>query len=307
VFSIFITTAEGRDYLLKTKTTLTVTADTDNFGIIKPGTTLNTNITITYEYGRLARPKGFPFPKKRTPTTINLTITTPKWCTPQLNQGHFEIDVETFIVPKTKTENLSAKLTIKVDDLNAPAYEEGTITIKATAEENGNIQPSSAIYEIKITPGFTPGIEATLSNKSISLKPGEEKNISIHVKNKSNYKIIANLTTTTLENLNVTLPTPTTIEIDEKTTFPIKIKATEKQINVNETITFTVSYHAYDHPEATGTPINITLKTQIKSKKTAETTLALPAIIAIIATILVFLPPLLIYMRHLKKEKHIPK
>ena len=108
----FITTSvESRNYLLKTESSITIVTDTTDFGIVSPdGSEVSTNIAIIYEYGWFARPEGSPFPKKRMPTTINLTIDSmPDWCSVELDQGRFEASVDTFLFAKTRTINLSAK------------------------------------------------------------------------------------------------------------------------------------------------------------------------------------------------------
>lgn len=193
-----------------------------------------------------------------------------------------------------KTTNLSAKLTAKINSEKAPAFEKGVIQLSATAEKNGNILSSSTTYKLLIKPDFVPLLEASISNSSINLTTGEETNVSIVVKNRANMKISANITSnvTNSEHLEVFLPAETSIDIDGEVSFPLRIKAIESEdyINVIETVTFTVSYHAYKDETLVGESLDVMLTTHIKSEETPlKIADFLPLFIAIIVIVIVLI------------------
>ena len=119
---------------------------------------------------------------------INLSIESiPIWCNVFLNQGSFTVPIDRFFTGGTVS--ISTQLNVNIPLLDAPAFENGIIYLKAEAEENGNILSSETEFEITIIPDFIPLIESRISDDLIELKPGENKNISISVKNKSNSNI----------------------------------------------------------------------------------------------------------------------
>jgi hypothetical protein len=271
-------------YIFKTESHLSIFAE--NFGTIKPGEKVSSDITISYKYGKFARPEGFLF--KREPTTITLSVKAPEWCSFELNKGYFEVEIVTSFVPRTV--NLSARISIRVDT-NAPGFEEGKIILEARAEENGNIESSSANCELSVKVGFVPGIEVRLSNSSLNLKVGERKNLSLYVRNKSNSKIVANISLLNESNLEIYLPKEKSIDPDEEVPFLINLRA--RETNRGENLTFITSFYAYNHPEFKGTPALSTLEVSVKGKEEEP---GFPLPLLIIAILAVILPLVYFYL-----------
>lgn len=306
--TLFISSTEARNYLLTTQSSITIEVDISNFGVVTPGREVSTNITIIYEYGRLARPEGFPFPKKRMPTTINLTIESiPEWCSIKLDQGRFEVPVDTFLLDKSRTINLSVQLTARIDSLSAPAFERGTIRLNATAKQNGNILPSSVEYDIVIEPQFIPAIDVNIINRTIDLKPNGTKIFNVFIKNQGNARIIASLdyNKTDLEYLDISIPEEKPIDINEEITFPITIKAKKpgKEVDVTENIKFSISYHAFSDSTLEGRTLYLTIFANIEGEKTDSISIDFAPIIAVIAIILIVALLLIIYVFYVKRRR----
>jgi len=299
----FMPSVESRNYILKTQSTVTIISDETDFGILIPDSSeVYTNLTVIYEYGRLARPEGFPFPRIKMPTIINLTIESmPEWCSVQLNQQRFEAEINTFFLPKTRTINFTTQIIAKIDSVSAPAFEEGIIKLNVTAEENGNIQSSSSSIEISITPDFIPSINVYTTNSSVDLMPGEQTTALIMVKNNGNAKIVASIeNTTSSDNIEITLPNEKTIEVNEEVSFSIPIKALEsdEKINISEDLMFIVTYYAYSDSTLLGEDIQFYILANIESKNNDLISFDLIIILLIIAVIsIIFIIIFYLYYR----------
>jgi len=227
LLNVFCTSSQARSYLVKTKSSLTLTSNNITLGPVTPESGLVTSeITIKYDYGMLARPGGFPFPNRKNPTTITLVIESrPSWCEVSLDTSQFKVPIGSFL--QKGSVNFKTNLSAKISESTAPAFSEEKIVLNATAEKNGNIVGSSTSIELAISPDFVPVFDYFLSNRSIMLEAGEEGNLSLSVENEGNSDIVVEITANISEEgmIVVGFPTPRTVEVGEQDTIPISVKA----------------------------------------------------------------------------------
>jgi hypothetical protein len=236
----------ARNYFIPSTSKLTISSDNNDLGIVTPiSEEITKNIQIKYDYGRWARPKGFPRPNSKESTSIEVSIfQQPSWCEISFDETQFSAPIGNMLQAGSVTFN--ATLIAKITDATADAFNEGNIIVNATAEENGNIAASYTTYELTIAPDFVPSVYYTLSNTSISLKPGENTNLSIFVENKGNSKIEVEITSniSDYDPITINLPNKDQIDVKNNIEFPISItalsndNATNKSINVCVNITY---------------------------------------------------------------------
>ena len=179
----------ARDYIFQTQSSIKISSDEDDPISIDPfGLTRTIQLKISYTYNRLARPDGFPFPNRKLPTNINITIDEkPDWCLASIDRGSFEIPIKTFIFKKNETINLSTNITLQIINSKIDANTENNLGITVETNENGNIQSTSLMHSIKITPDPFLSIDSYLTpNSIINMFGGEERNITIKLKNNGN-------------------------------------------------------------------------------------------------------------------------
>jgi hypothetical protein len=305
----------ARSYIIKTDSSLTLSATPNDLGIL---TTLDESttgtLTILYRYGRWRMPQGFPFPNRKLPTTINLSvISSPNWCSVTLENTTLEATVPSSFRDflQGSTINLSLTFTAKLTTSSAPAFTPGTITINASALQNGNINPSSTTLDIPVQPGFFPAIETSTSNTSLSLQPGKATNITISVTNKANAQILAEVTILSIpsEYVNIILPGLKTIDIDEEKRFQILFETNQSvDENIqNQTIILSIQYHAINDESATGTPVDIPLTVDILKTDLDEENVVdlLPFVIGIVVIFIVLYVIFTIISWRRNRYKHI--
>lgn len=226
LINIICYSSQARSYLINTESSLTLTSSNINLGTLMPESEVATSeITIKYDYGRLARPQGFPIPNRKEPTTITLAIESmPSWCEVSLDKSEFQAPIGSFL--QKGTIDFNTTLTAKILPLNVTAFSQGKIVFNATAVKNGNILGSSNSIELIISPDFVPGFDYFLSNRSIMLEVEEEGNLSLYVENDGNSDIIVEITANITEEdiIAVGFPTPRTIKVGEQDIIPISIK-----------------------------------------------------------------------------------
>jgi len=283
--------AQARNYLVTTDSEIMIQAATNNLGIITPQSEIiYTELTITYEYDRFARPEGFPIPSRQQPTMIKLQIEKkPAWCDIELAKDTFEASVTTFFQGKTQNFTTTFKTWITSED--APAFTTGEITINASANHNGNIQPATTKYTLTIQPDFIPLISSWLSNTTLTIKTSEEKTLTITVKNQGNARITAAIeANTTAEALfQIALPQAKTIAVDDEAIFNVTLQTNKKDVEETqiETILFTISYYATDQPNYEGAPVTLQLKAEVHEDQDEVATVDLT--LFIIAIVIVFI------------------
>ena len=303
-----IPSVEARSYLFETDSSISIIADTNDFGIVSiEGEPVSIDIIIVYEYGRFARPEGFPLPNNRIPTKINLTLESlPNWCTVELDQDYFEVPIETFILQKNKTVNLTAKITASITSKKAPAFEEGLILLNVTAEKNGNVISSNAELEITLKPDFNQEILISQSNKTIELSSGQEKNFSLIIKNNGNIDIIPEISynITDSEYFEVIIPESSIINVDEEKTILINIiaKKSNESLNVTEKMSFNISYHASGYKNVKGTNQVVLIDVTVINEVNSEISIELATIILVIALIILIVPLLILLYIYMKKK-----
>lgn len=251
LFTVSSQPTHARTYLFKTNSSLTLSSENSTLGTIIPiSETVTRKISIKYEYGRFARPSGIPIIVKSA-TEISLSISSkPNWCEVNLENLEFEAPIGRML--KNGTVEFSTNLNAKISTNNALAFSQGKIIINASSNENGNIKPSSTTYEFTISPAFIPQINYNISNESLSLKTGENKNLSIYVKNNGNSKIDVEIAKNISEEGIIVLDflNTTTIDIGENVEIPVNINAhstkNEKSKNVN--VEIVLSYRSSNDP-----------------------------------------------------------
>ena len=251
------------------ESSLSVSLGTTDFGDVKPdGSTVTTEIVMQYEYPLFF----FPIPRNREPTSLILTIQSkPSWCQVTLDTSSFEIPVDTLM---GATETVTANITAKITDANAPAFEEGTITINITAQENGNIAGSSTTATFSLSPQFAASLEATLSPSTINLSQGETSNLTMMITNMCNTQIKASVSLEGAASsyLSVTLPATATLGVGEQVSLsiPITAIASENDSEIMESMVFRVSYAATADATATGTPVDLAVVATIEQSTSEE-------------------------------------
>lgn len=238
-------------YLVKTDSTLTISSDNSDFGILTPiSETATTTLSIRYEYGMFARPDGFPFPNRKSPTSIALSVNSPKWCEVEIKQQEFEAKIGNVLQKKSIVFNTT--ISTKVTSESVVAFSKGKITINATAMKNGNIEGSNATFQFTISPDFVPKLNYNLSNNSIILKPREETNISLFVQNNGNSKIKVEITSnvTNKDPIIVIIPTDFQIDLKENKEINIGVAALSLENNSKKNISvcLNLTYYSVNDP-----------------------------------------------------------
>lgn len=252
LLNVFCTSSQARSYLINTQSSLTITSNNINLGTLMPDSEVATSeITIKYEYGRFARPEGFPIPSRKNPTTITLAIESmPTWCEVSLDVSEFEAPIGSFL--QKGSINFNTTLTAKISETSVTAFSEGKIVLNATAVRNGNIKDSSTSIELTISPDFIPEINYSLSNKSLMLKTDEDGNLSLCVENSANSDIIVEITANISEDgiIELDFPSSRTVEVGEKEIIPISVKAysTENESSKDINVELTLSYSPSNDP-----------------------------------------------------------
>lgn len=257
IFSVLIILSlspliQARPYLLTTNSSLTISSDNSDFGIILPNSgTVTRNITVRYEYGNLARPKGFPFPNSKSPTSIELAVMDePSWCEVEIEDQDFEADIGNVLQKKSIIFNTTVSAEITSETI--AAFSEGTIVINTTAMKNGNIVGSYATYEFTISPDFIPKITYFLSNSSFSLKAGEQTNLSLFMKNDGNSKIKVEVESnnTMGDLIQISLPSDVEIEAGKNKSLIIKLSALPKENTTKENVSvcLNLTYYSTEAP-----------------------------------------------------------
>ncbi len=252
LLNVFCTSSQSRSYLVNTQSSLTLTSNNINLGTLMPDSDVTTSeITIKYEYGRFARPEGFPIRSRKNPTTITLSIESmPTWCEASLDASEFKAPIGSFL--QKGSINFNTTLNAEISTTSAPAFSEEKIVLNATAVKNGNIMGSSISFELTISPDFIPEINYSLSNRSLMLKTDEEGNLSLYVENGANSDIVVEIIANISEDdiIEVGFPSSRTVEVGEQVIIPISVKAisTKNESRKDIDVELTLSYSPTDDP-----------------------------------------------------------
>lgn len=251
IFNIVTIISQARPYILKTNSSISLSSDNTDLGIVIPESGNATmNIMIKYEYNKFARPIGFPLPNRKTPTTISISVESkPSWCEINLDNYQFNAPIGSFL--KKGTVNFNTTLTATIPQQSATAFSEEKIVLNATAQKNGNIVASSTLYELTISPGFIPNLEYSFLNRSITLKTGEEGNVSLFLKNKCNSKINVEISANTTEELiGIGLPSIESLDVGDEITIPISLKvySIKSTNSKNVSVELFLNYYSIDDP-----------------------------------------------------------
>lgn len=245
--------AQARPYVFTTTPTLELEYTAEDFEAITPGTEVSGSISISYQYDRFSRPQGFLFPRRKQPTTINVSVAkAPTWCTVTLDEHSFNATIDSFLT--AGSVNVTTSLLVKVAG-DAPAFIKETIELTATSSENGNIQSASTTVVINITAAFVPVLQATLSNTSITLKPDEQHTITLLVENKGNAEMSVAVSTVEefQEYYTITLPQTQRISVGGRREFVITIQANSSQEADHTSMQlFSITSHATADIESKG-------------------------------------------------------
>ncbi len=290
--------SEAGFHLFHATSSLTMSPTKSDLGIVKPSAEVGTNISLTYEYSRFARPKGI---FSISPTIINVSIESlPSWCSASIEPKKFQVGVSPNAFLFGGKTNLSIRLNASINSNKAPGYESGYIVIKAIANENGNIKGSETTCKVKITPDFIPNVFIDSSNLYIRLKPGGSRSVYLNVTNNGNMDIVASLSPESISNKDVLVSPVNNIEIDanEKKEISINVTVKEKdtEINTIEQIPIALSYHAKSYNNLMGDDINIYLQVRIKSEEKNTLTLLNPILMLII--IAIFIVAVVLFLKY---------
>ncbi|HEC81113.1 MAG TPA: hypothetical protein ENI42_01625 [Thermoplasmatales archaeon] len=287
----FTTPSAARPYILHSKSDITITPEASDLGVVDPGESVGTTLKIVYSYTKFAEPQGFLLLSSK-PTNINVSIESkPSWCSVEVDKTRFSAKIPAINFLSGGNISFSVKLNVTVAD-DAPGYEDGRITVKVEAAENGNIPSCENTTTVKVKPSFVPEVEVETTGYWIRLEPGNSTMVDINVTNTGNMVIVArlNLTGSLPKTLSVTLPSETQIDVGETKTLKVMVKANESEdyVNVEETIPLTLTYHAKNYDSLTGDPTDILVEVRVKSERKPSFTIdPLVAVIVVAVIILV--------------------
>jgi len=296
-------TVQARTYLFTTESSLNLSANPSDLGTLLPLDTVKVStVSFTYNYGRFARPIGFPFPNRKTPTNISVSIVSlPTWCSATLSKTTFEVPIQGFFQPGQSGYTFT--LSTQIISSSAPAFQQGIITIGAVAEQNGNINPASALINISLEPAFLPSISVSASNSSLELQSSEEKNVTITVKNTGNANIIAEITPNSNASIEITsLSVEKEIAKGTQESFSFSIKNNETTIKKikQDQLKFTVSYYAVLDQTKSGTPLDVIVTLELYPSKDDEGKVDLTPFV--IGIVIVFIILYLIFTLLIRKR-----
>jgi hypothetical protein len=306
----------ARNYLQKTSSSITMMANQTETVILDPlGQQSTVQLTVTYTYGRFARPQGFPFPNRKMPTIINISISKqPDWCLLSLDRGSFEIPIQTFFLKKNQTKPLTVNLTMQCQNQSARANQANDIRFNVTAQQNGNIQSCQSVYNLSIAPDyFLRYTIITTSSRFITMEYGAEKNTTVILKNLGNSKTTFHIQPQTTSNLvNISFDhqqgmTEFSLDINEERNLTIMLKSSQIKGNPEAyTLLLNVTTHATDSPAVQGPTQDLILQVSLETPEKLNTTSFDTSIYLVyLAAFFIILPLviLLIYSRR-KKTRH---
>ena len=296
----FVTPSAARPYLLHSKSNIMINPEKSDLGVVDPGDSVSTTINVVYSFTKFAQPKGFLLLSSE-PTKINVSIESkPSWCSVELDKTHFSVKIPAIDFLSGGNISFSVKLNVTVSE-DAPGYEDGKITLKVEAAENGNIPSSENTTTVKIKPSFIPEIEVETTGYWIHLEPGNSTTVDINVTNTGNMDIVARLNTTQslTKTLSVILPSETQIGMGETKTLKVIVKANESKdyVNVEETIPLTLTYHAKNHDSLTGDPTDISVEVRVKSVRKPSFTVD-PLIVAIVIAVIILVAAFVFILKY---------
>lgn len=237
------------------------------------------------------------------PIEIELSIVEkPDWCDASIANP-------TVSILPDDTEPAKARLTLTVTE-QAPAFQQGTVKIKATNKEISGIfftriTKEEFEYDISFEIGYLMKLNYTTNNTLMEIPPINETNIPIKIKN------LGNGDTTVLieikdmpEKWNITYPPSVTLAS------PISDEENEKEINIKvkppkdfsiETITVSLTSHYSGSPEIEGQTENlqIVLKNDGSYKEEGGFDITLPIIIIVVIILVIII---FIFL----KQKYLP-
>ncbi len=150
--------------------------------------TLDLNVSYTTTRGAFGQLALFVYRGRQ--ITVNLEIVnTPDWCSATLSKSTLA-----FTVPDTAgaiTYQIT-KLSLSVSD-TAPAFDQGSVTIKATANKAGLILGFTDEFTLNFVPDYKPLIKPTLATNTKSIGPMDTASFPITIENLGNARTIVYL------------------------------------------------------------------------------------------------------------------
>ena len=240
-----------------------------------------------------------PFANRQTrklrsrPIEIELSIVEkPDWCDASIVNPTVNVIVD-------EAEPSKSRLTLTVTE-QAPAFQQGTVKIRATNQEIKGIfftriTKEEFDYDISFEIGYFPKLNYTTNNTLMEVPPLNETNIPIKIKNLGNgvTKVLIEIKDLP-ENWNITYPTSVTLAS------PISGEENEKEVNVKvkppkdfstETITISLTSHYLGNPEIEGQTGNlqIVLKNDGSYEKEEGFDITLPIIIIVVIILIIII------------------
>lgn len=135
-------------------------------------------VTITYRY----QPGGADL----VATPINIEVTDqPSWVVATVTPSTVYADVEETPGDDSGSTEVTATLVVQTT-ADAPAFEQGTISIEASAQANGNLAGSSGTANVPVRAGFYSIVTAQTPKKVVTARPQQNVDFPITVTNGGN-------------------------------------------------------------------------------------------------------------------------
>ncbi len=167
---------------------------------LPPGRTSVLVVAVRYQYGQGAQADE--------PTEVTLEVTdVPPWADAELRNTTLSYPVPATSATSGRTDERRVELNLTLDP-GAPAFQPGDVTVRAEAEENGNLAASEDQDTQPVEPDFDARLTAT-APESLVVAGGRDHGLTLTVENSANAptRVIPRVQAQP-ENSLVTLPAP---------------------------------------------------------------------------------------------------
>ncbi len=293
IINMSVLTVQARPYLFTTDSSLSLSASPTDLGLISPGTgEADSTLTITYAYGRFARPAGFPLPNRKTPTSIMLAVeSSPTWCEVTIDALEFSAQIGSFV--QSGSVDFTANISAQIPAADTLANQQGIIVVNVSAAQNGNILSSTQQIELTVTSGFIPAIDYTISNTTFELHPNEQQITTLQIENTGNTPLYveAKVDHTHTEIFDITIPEPQMLDVDQDASISVTISARDNENLSSQRLHVNVSldYFAVENHSAAGASekIPLTIEFMVTAEDEADLIDLAPFVIGIFGAFLV--------------------
>jgi hypothetical protein len=221
--------------------------------------------------------------------TVNMEITSvPDWCTASLSTSTLA-----FVVPASPGAYIeqTTLLSLSVSD-QAPAFDLGSISIKATAMKAGLISGFTKEFSLTFTPGYKPLIKPTITTNTKEIGPLDTATFPIQIENQGNARTIVTITVSNMpKDWNAIVTSPIILEEGSGSTntayLTIKPPKGFGYHYEEETINILLTPAQYDNQSNKGEPIPLSFLVQSRGFSTPgfEPILFLGALAAVLVLV----------------------